>query len=545
MLLLLALARMVYPFELEWTEGAFLDQVYWISSGRFPYQPPTLEFLPLTYTPIYFYLAAGAAKIFGTGFFAPRLVSVLATVGVLALSFLLVQSATGSKLFAWLSTGLFAASYRFTGAWLDLAKTDSLFLLLVMLAYWVYRSARQRAQAGGSLLLTWVFSGTLFALAYFTKQTTLPVVIALSPVSLLAWRGRSWPVWAWAAALAGGAFVLLDRLSLGWFSYYTLDALAYHARLLPLGIFWGPLLKRMAPAMLLAALSIPLAAARLRKNPGSIVFFTWRSPGAEPPPADSLPLHLSPVWEDIAFTIALILASWSVFFKTWTYDNGFLPASLGLSLLAGMVAGWWQTSPMLQKLTSAEPLRRAAPLFLIIIQFTLLAYDPRQQLPTASHRAAGERLLQDISELPGEVWVFQHSYLSRMAGKASFFHAAPMGDYLGAAQPPAGSDDFERRQQIAAVFEQALRAQTAQWVIVDKLADFWQPAYIPVKELGEDSPEADFRPLTGAVTRPSYILARNLLAQEAHLALAGNIDFRLFLASKQSQVVPTIAAVAK
>lgn len=547
MLLFLAAARMLYPFELEWTEGASLDQVHWISSGRFPYQPPTLEFLPLTYTPFYFYLAAGAAKIFGDGFLAPRLVSVLATAGVLALIFRLVLDASGSKLYAWLAAGIFAASYRFTGAWLDLAKTDSLFLLLTLLAYCIYRSTRHRAAQDRSVLLRWALSGALFALAYFTKQTALPVVAMLALVSLVVWRGRSWRLWSWAAVLAVGAFVLLDRLSQGWFSYYTLDALAYHERLLAFGVFWGPLLRHMAPALLLAALSIPFAAARFRSSgEGTIISSKQRSPDPKlQPAAGSHPFHLSPLWEDIAFALALILTSWSVFFKTWTYDNGFLPAALGLSLLSGMVAGWWQANPARWGQAGAKNLLKAAPLFLIIIQFTLLAYDPRQQLPSASHKAAGERLLQDIAELPGEVWVFQHSYLSRMAGKASFFHAAPMGDYLGAAQPPAGSDDFQRRQQIAAVFEQALRTQTAGWVILDKMADYWQPGYIPVKELAVDSPEANFRPLTGAATRPSYILARNPLAQKAGAALAEIEDLSQRLASQPSRLDFTSRAIRK
>jgi hypothetical protein len=538
---------MFYPFELEWTEGAFLDQVVWISSGRFPYQAPTLEFLPLTYTPFYFYLAAGAAKIFGAGFFAPRLVSVLATAGVLALSFRLVLDATGSKLAAWLAAGVFAASYRFTGAWLDLAKTDSLFLLIVLLAYWVYRWTRRSARQGDSLLFPWALSGGLFALAYFTKQTTLPVVAVLAPVSLLVWRGRSWPVWVFAAALAGGAFWLLDRLSQGWFSYYTLDALAYHERLLAVGVFWGPLLKHMAPALLLAGLSLPLAMAQSRANTqGTTMFFAQRSTDTNQHlPAGSLPFSLPFLWEDIAFALALILASWSVFFKTWTYDNGFLPASLGLSLLAGMANGWWRAAPALWRQAAAQPLLKAAPFLLMIAQFMFLTYDPRQQLPTASHREAGEQLLQDVAELPGEVWVFQHSYLSRMAGKASFFHAAPMGDHLGAAQPPAGSEDFQRRQQIAAVFEQALRAQTADWVIVDKLADYWQPAYMPVKELTEDSPEANFLPLTGAATRPSFILARNPLAQVTQTVLVARKDAGLPMVSGYSPLDHASAVVLK
>ena len=63
----LAALRVRYPFDLEWLEGAMVDHVRMILDGRPLYPPPTLDFIPLTYTPGYFYAAAALCKIVGLG----------------------------------------------------------------------------------------------------------------------------------------------------------------------------------------------------------------------------------------------------------------------------------------------------------------------------------------------------------------------------------------------------------------------------------------------------------------------------------------------
>ncbi len=43
-------------------------------------------------------------------------------------------------------------------------------------------------------------------------------------------------------------------------------------------------------------------------------------------------------WHCLGFSLALILTSWSIFFKIWTYNNDLMPACAGIAILAGLGA---------------------------------------------------------------------------------------------------------------------------------------------------------------------------------------------------------------
>src|SRR5829696_279318 len=83
--LTLALIRLRYPFELEWMEGAMVDQVQRVVEGRPMYVAPTLDFVPFLYPPVYFWASAAVAMVTGVGFVALRLVSLVASLTVLVL----------------------------------------------------------------------------------------------------------------------------------------------------------------------------------------------------------------------------------------------------------------------------------------------------------------------------------------------------------------------------------------------------------------------------------------------------------------------------
>ena len=495
-LIALASIRMFYPYELEWSESAVFEEIRWIADGHPLYGPPQLAFLPLAYTPVYFYLSAAVTKIIGLGFLAPRLVSVLAALGCFALLFVLVYQKTrrneASRLAAsplaagplatsplaagLLAAGLYAASFRFTGAWMDLAKTDSLFLLIVLLAFWVGIRCPRRA---GYLL-----SGSLFALAYFTKQIALPLVLALAPIALISSRGRSWLQWCSAFALGLGIFWLWDASSKGWYSFYTIETLLYHERVLNLTMFWASLLGKMWPAFLLASLYAALEYKSARQRPGGWQGFPWQYLG---------------------FGSALILVSWSIYFKVWTYDNAMMPACLGLALLAGLAYGRLFS---LEQDTTLLLLHAPGIFFsgiaLCLLQLGLLFYNPLQQLPSPENRDKAGEFVQFTRQLPGKVWVINHTHFGYLAGKEPYFHGVAFGDIVGGSPPPPGTDAYRRREMAASVFQQAVSEQVFDWIIVDELDSAWEPYYIEVDQL-----PFEFYPVTGAPIRPKTLLGRN------------------------------------
>jgi hypothetical protein len=76
--LVVALARVAYPYDLEWMEGGVLEHVARVLHGQPLYVPPSLEFTPYIYAPLYYYVGALFAKLFGLRLLALRMVSILA-----------------------------------------------------------------------------------------------------------------------------------------------------------------------------------------------------------------------------------------------------------------------------------------------------------------------------------------------------------------------------------------------------------------------------------------------------------------------------------
>ena len=75
--------------------------------------------------------------------------------------------------------------------------------------------------------------------------------------------------------------------------------------------------------------------------------------------------------------------------------------------------------------------RRAivAPL-VVLLQLGLLAYDPRPLVPSAADREAGDRLVERLAAIDGEVFVPNHGYLARRAGKREFAHTLAIDNLL-------------------------------------------------------------------------------------------------------------------
>jgi hypothetical protein len=502
MFISIALIRMRYPFELEWIEGAFVDEARWIMDGKFPYVAPTISFMPSIYTPLYYYTAALFMKIIGVGFFAPRLVSVLATVGCFILLYSLVAKVSGYPEAGILAAGLYAASYSFSGAWMDLAKTDSLYLFFLLLAFWVgCRFPKIPA------LLS--ISGALFVLAVFTKQIALPVALAVILITFITTRGQSWPQLISFGILGAVAYLVLEKYSSGWFSFYVIWLPLYHPRTLNLWVLGKSLLLSFWPSVLLALVYTSSVIWEARQHRWK---FTEES------------------WQYLGFGYASILASWSIFHKAWTYLNGYMPACLGLALLAAL--GFGQLLKFVRNRCSSKKLALATISFssiLIIIQFVLLIYNPVDQLPTKSYLSNAQENIRALRDLPGNVWVLSHGFMSYQAGRPTYLHSAALGD-VGGSKPPPGTEVFRRWRTAREVFQQVFEEQQFQWIIIDGHTNIGKPYYVEVKEL-----PYEFYPVTGAKTRPRYLMTKNPVAKGGMFPLTDSLFDVLFTQGWGSQ----------
>ena len=161
----LALMRCAHPFELEWEEGAVLQQVSRVLAGQRIYAAPSLEYMALPYTPLFSWLAALSAKLLGPGFLALRLVSILSSVACFVLLYRLALRRGGNVFAGLFAVGLYAACFRFAGAWFDVARVDALGLALVLGALEILESSP--GWIGAAL------AGLVFFAAFLAKQTAL------------------------------------------------------------------------------------------------------------------------------------------------------------------------------------------------------------------------------------------------------------------------------------------------------------------------------------------------------------------------------------
>lgn len=459
-----ALLRMSYPFELEWIEGGSLTMAQRVLDGLPLYTPPSLAYVPFNYPPLYYWLGAGLMQWMGEGFVALRLLSFTASLGSAALLYVLVRRMTQRPAAAWLAAGTFLATFRLSGAWLDIARTDSLHLMLVLAGVVVLHCKSHPARCG-------VAAGLLFVLAFLAKQSA--AVVAGPVLVWLILRDRPLGLWfAGTLALAGaGAVIALDQSSGGWFRYYVFE-LAGRYSLDPFlaGRFWQEdLLKPLGLCVLGGAVALLVPAVHDPRR-------------------------------GLAFACigGLLLASWSVRAYPATYENVLMPACVAA---AWMLALGWDAA--MQRADGAGRALRGRLAWLataaVVMQFVLLAYDPLRQLPAAGDHAAGRALLENIAKVQGPVLVPCHNYLTARAGKADHFHEM---SYMAVAKSGDDTTAVRLRRQL----EEALAGKRWDWVILDtrdwlyELIDrTYEARFDPFRS------ESDFWPVTGMRRRPEAV----------------------------------------
>jgi hypothetical protein len=81
-----SLQRIRYPLDLEWMESGMMCHALRLLLGQGIYVPPSVDFIPHLYTPLYPALLALLGKLTGdVSYLAARLVSLLSFLGALGL----------------------------------------------------------------------------------------------------------------------------------------------------------------------------------------------------------------------------------------------------------------------------------------------------------------------------------------------------------------------------------------------------------------------------------------------------------------------------
>lgn len=423
----MAFYRLQYPFDLEWIEGGMLDQVQRLVNGESIYVKPDINFVPFLYPPLYFYLSAAASMVFGDGLLPLRLVSFGASLVSFTSIFLIVRNETKNLWTAFLSVGLFAATFRVTGAWLDIARVDSLFLALWLMFIYFARS--------GESLRSSLLAGIFAALAILTKQTTL--VLCLPVLVYLFWWNKKHALvtLAVAALIAGTTTLILEYTSTGWYTYYVFRLLSQQTewRSWMFASFWKDDLLVHLPLALLFVIFFLIG--KPKHNQSTLLW--WAS-----------------------VLVGALAGTFITRVKVGGYDNVLLPTYAILSILFGL--GLEEALKTLN-LVNADYKDRIEILIHImcLCQLVILFYNPFAQIPTTADVNNGYNLVELISKVDGDVFIPDHGHLSILAGKQPYAHHSAIWDIL------RGNQQTPEKELLSDDLNAAIRQQVFDMIILD------------------------------------------------------------------------------
>ncbi|MFH1484553.1 MAG: glycosyltransferase family 39 protein [Chloroflexota bacterium] len=463
--LAVAIARISYRFELEWMEGAMIAHSVRMMEGEPVYLPPSGEFIPFLYPPLYPALGSLLMMLVGPGFWPLRVISFIASLGAGGLIFLSVRKETQSWVLACVSCALFFASFRATGAWLDIARVDSFLLLLLV---------------GGCYLLRYHHddrwgvpaAAILFVMAFFTKQTAIIFPVALMPFLWLTSKAKALLFSAIVSILAAGGVLLLNHVSSGWFWFYLYTLPSRYAP--PLSGLETYLRQDLGGTILVATafIFLWLILRMMGKERKQALFGTWA----------------------LAYLAALAISA-VMRINPAAYDNALIPLFAFSFLLSGIGVSelrTWAThvgwKPAIEYVIYAG----------LLAQFVLLMYNPIQQIPTRGDIQAGESLISRVACIEGKVFMPDHAYYPVMAGKEWQAHSMALCDVVFAGLSTLPKDLQERVEQ---------REFAA--IIIDKelenpLVELIKRNYYRAETIVYETPTTFF-PLTGYWTRPTFI----------------------------------------
>ncbi|MGZ3407604.1 MAG: hypothetical protein ACXVAN_14240 [Polyangia bacterium] len=411
--------RVAYPFDLEWLEGATLWHAQRLVDGQALYPPPSIDFVPHPYPPLYPALLALLARVAGgVSYAAGRALSAASFAGALAIGWRWVRAAGGSRAAATVAMAIPCAAYVPTGAWVDLVRVDSLWLLLTAAGATLAFAARRSTAAVAAAAL-------LLVAAFFTKQTAAPFMAA---VALGLWVINRRAAIVFVAALAAfglPALWAMQRATGGWFWFYVFAVHRSH---------------RFFPMIALATI-------------GRVVVMV----------APALPLVGWALWRD---------RSPSLRWSAWLAATGIVVSGIGKATAGGFInaylPGIYFSSLLvgvaLARVGAAGEGRRAAAAWALALATLLLAPRPPggyalgARVPTAAARAKEEALVARVRAVDGEVWLPTRPWYARLAGKR------PLAGEMGAS-------DLAPTGVVIAGFDEALRAHRFAAVVLDEPYD--------------------------------------------------------------------------
>ncbi len=470
-----ALSRIGYPYALEWLEGGSYSQVHRLLTGEPLYARPDIAYVAMIYPPLYYYASAVFSRLMGLSYLPLRLVSFGSALGSMAAIYLICRREHATRAFAFLGSGLFAATYVLSGAWFDLARIDMLSVFLLLLSIWLLRFQSFRAMLA---------AGVVAALAALTKQTHLITIACLSLFLLVSDRRSALAFVLPFLALYGLAFLALNSLYAGWYQFYVFHLALGSGEYVTLSpassietalSFWGSSIFLALPVAVLMIVAWFVISLRAGRDRATLFFYA-------------------------TCAIGMVGTSWSVM-QVGGFRNDLIPAYAAISILFGLALHSLQSE-------LARPLFRAGLSAACAVQFGLLFYAIPAQIPTPADLQAGHDLVARIQGQSGSVYIPWHPDLAIMAGKDPFASWSPMYQLEG----NFGGGDAHESARVKTEFSNAMAQRKFSLIVLDQEVNwiwghperYYSASYEPVF-----SSPGVFWPVTGWQIRPTIVMVPN------------------------------------
>ena len=409
--------RLAFPFDLDWMEGGQLCQAQRLLLGLPVYSELTNNYAPFAYAPLHFIVLAALGHWVPLDYLPARCLSLACSVATIAVICWQIKRSTPQPL-RWLAVcsgvGMAAAAYFPSGAWFEIARTDSLALLLPIAA------AAVAVHGPLSRRQTWAVA-LLCTLAIYAKQTGVCYVAFIAVFIWLTDRRRAGLFALLLVVMGGVPLVWAQWTTDGWF-WQWMTLMARHP------VYWLQLGKGLWLVAKFAPLVVILPVA---------AWVLWRKHGLSRP---------SVVW------LGMVVAALPGCLLPFAKQGGYLNNLLALLLLVPMVT-WLLVADCLRAVqgsvsvpvandprTGQQPTAAAKPVgpfaathpqwligALLLANAELLWALPQaskiaKYQVSAADAVAAERLHAAVAALPGEVLIPDYPFVAwrnRQPGSAT------------------------------------------------------------------------------------------------------------------------------
>lgn len=414
------LLRSKYPFQLEWMEGGEIEHITRLINGKPIYCEPSLDFIPYIYTPLFYYIGAGISLLFAPSFFSIRLISIISFVISLFFIYKIVSIKTQQYFWGLVAVAIYALSYSTTGFWFDLARVDTLANLFLILSFYFLLKEDRR-----SVIISAFFS----FFAFYTKQSYLLVTIFLLVPLFIRNKNLGWGFFSVYLTLIVVSTLVETIVSNGWYFFWNFYLPATHHWIWNRAItFWT--------VDILPYYSISFACIF------SLILIEKREA----------------LRNDLSYFIFLFFGTMISSYFLRLHYGGFLnvliPFVFAISVFFPVALNEIQKKLILNENT------RILLYMLVLVQFSLLVFDPVYPIPKENDKRDVEQVLSFAKSIDGEVYLMGYNFVQNYFGLPSHPHYVLLNDLFISNVP--------QKQKVVQEFESALQDKKFKAIILDE-----------------------------------------------------------------------------